>query len=446
METAERTRTELEAGPVPPQALLKDSRAFCMAPWLNLYIAIGGAASPCCEFEGDFGNVKDRPISDVWNGPDFAAFRAKMLRDERDSRCWKCYEKEAAGGPSMRHGFNAQTDGAGLPQVPPLPVTLDIRFSNLCNFACRSCGPAWSSKWFAEARQIGLRTPEEEPLVTTFSSTEAGTDALRPLLPTVIAINFAGGEPLVMESHYALLNELIALGRTDVTLTYITNLSHLRFGRQDVLALWSRFPNVYVGASIDASGARGELVREGLSWPNFVANVNAIKERCPHVRMWFSTTVSVLNVWSLPDLYRDLMALEGGSEREYSFNVLQTPRHYSVQILPKSLKIEIKRRLEEAARAASVGNAASGHSIGDKFQHVIDYMMAEDRTDLLERFRTVTLKLDAMRRKSTAAVCPELAPLLRPRAFPRLQHWMRSAPFALRRSWQKLRHSEMHNL
>jgi hypothetical protein len=40
-------------------------------------------------------------------------------------------------------------------------------------------------------------------------------------------------------------------------------------------------------------------------------------------------------------------------------------------------------------------------------------MMAEDRTDLIHVFQCVTAKLDSMRGRSTAAICPELEPLLR---------------------------------
>ncbi len=441
MDTAEQPIAVMASHPISIDPRRGYGRAFCVAPWLNLSVAIGGRATPCCEFKGDFGNVGQQSIEDIWGGQAFHDFRAKMLRDERDDRCCKCYEVEETGGESLRSRFNTrQTHYADALDgdiravgpvadlvAPTLPITLDIRFSNLCNFSCRMCGHDASSKWFSDARKMGW-TAGPDALIATFASTEAGVRALRPLLPTIEQIYFAGGEPLLLEQHYAVLNELIAQGRTDVILVYSSNMSELRLGRFDVLALWPRFKNICVEVSVDGAGARGELVREGMSWTTFLANVSAVIQRCPHIRVRFGVTVSVFNVWSLPELCEDLLALEGVGEHDFHFHVLQEPKYYSIQILPRSIKLEILRHLEAYADAhPNDGARANDFSIESQFRHIIDHMMAEDRTDLIECFRSVTSRLDALRNRSTSAICPELAPLLRRSAFPKLRHFGRVA-------------------
>lgn len=440
METAEDSAAVVVADPMPSDDLLRNGRAFCFAPWINLSVAIGGVATPCCMIKGNFGDVRQQSIQDIWHGQEFRDFRAKMLRDERDDRCCKCYETEETGGQSQRKQFNLRHAGrlsvSGCTEaarqgadslVPELPIMLDIRFSNLCNFSCRMCGHGASSKWFSEARKMGW-TAGSDALITTFTSTEAALRALRPLLATVESIYFAGGEPLLLEQHYAVLNELIALGRTDVALVYNSNMSELRFGRLDVLELWSRFKSVLIAVSVDGTGARGELIREGMSWTDFVANVTAVKQRCPHVRMQFDITVLLLNVWALPELYRDLLALAVTGEHDFHFNVLQEPRYYSIRVLPRHIKREVKRHLEAFASTRPNGSVGPADwSIQSQFRHIIDHMMAEDRTDLIECFRDITSRLDTMRHKSTAAICPELAPLLRKTAFPKLHHLVRVA-------------------
>jgi MoaA/NifB/PqqE/SkfB family radical SAM enzyme len=438
--------------PMPADSLREHGHAFCAAPFHNLSVAIGGVATPCCEFKGDCGNVKQQSIEDVWQGEAFREFRAKMLRDERDDRCSKCYEMEETGGYSLRKMFNTRqvghADRSGRPAeaagpadeslAPALPITLDIRFSNLCNFSCRMCGPAASSKWFSDSREMGW-TPAPGALITTFTSTEAAIQGLRPLLPTIELIYFAGGEPLLLEQHYALLNELIQQGRTDVSLQYNSNVSELRLGRQDVLPLWSHFKDILIEASIDGSGIRGELIREGMSWSDFVANVRTIKQSCPHVRIQFGITVSVFNVWALPELYRDLSALGDPGEHDMHFHVLQEPKHYSIQILPRRIKRKIARRLEAyASEGPNDGAEMANWSIQSQFRHIIDHMMAEDHTDLIEKFREVTFKLDKMRNKSTAAICPELAPLLRPSVFPKLRRLAHRARYFPRRALRRL--------
>ncbi len=437
METAERSAAVVKADPAPTDALPQNGRAFCTAPWFQLHIAIGGIARPCCEIKGDFGDVSRQSIEDIWEGQAFRDFRARMLRDERDGRCGKCYEIEETGGSSLRKAYNAMwgrhtdwlggnTRAAGRTDstVPNLPTTLDIRFSNLCNFSCRMCYHGASSKWFSDARKMGS-TVGPDALISTFASTEAGMLALRPVLPTVEQIFFAGGEPLLLEQHYAILNELMALGRTDVALGYNSNMSELRLGRLDVLDFWSHFKDIQVQVSVDGTGARGELIREGMSWADFVANVKAVKELCPHVRMNYGITVSAFNVWALPELHRDLLALE--CSRDFHFHVLQEPDYYSVQILPRAIKHEIRRRLEAHAAGCANDDAGARELIGSQFRHIIDHMMAEDRTDLIERFRDVSLQLDRLRNRSTAAICPELAPLLRSSAFSTLHRRVRGA-------------------
>ena len=436
--------------PVATGTLLREGRAFCLAPWVHLAIGVGGVATPCCEAKGDFGQAGRQPIDEIWHGQPFRDFRAAMLRDERDPRCRKCYEVEETGGRSLRQNFNldfanhigrADPVTAGSDALaPPRPVSLDVRFSNLCNFACRMCWHGSSSKWFADASRLG-RTAGPSALITSFRTQVDGVQALRPLLATVEHIYWAGGEPLLMQEHYDVLAELLAIGRDDVTLTYNSNMSELHAGKFDILALWSRFRHVTLEASIDGVGRRGELIRHGLSWAQFVENVVAVKRRCPHVRIRFGITVSVFNACVLADLHRDLVALGCCGAHDFRIHPLQEPAHYSIRILPRRLKRKIARRLMAYKRTLPgiVDDPASRIPIGHQFQHIVDHMMAADQQELIEQFRAVTLSLDERRAEATGTICPELAPLLRTSMPTRLRRravdGLRRAAAMARRWW-----------
>lgn len=131
---------------------IRAEKAFCRAAFDNLHIAIGGDAKPCCEFKGTLGNVKENSIEEIWHAKSVNDLRSKMLRGERDKRCWKCWEAEDAGSNSLRSMYNAGgpivTDsGITAPSLASaLPRKLDLRFSNLCNLSCRTCGPECSTK------------------------------------------------------------------------------------------------------------------------------------------------------------------------------------------------------------------------------------------------------------------------------------------------------------
>ena len=54
-------------------------------------------------------------------------------------------------------------------------------------------------------------------------------------IPYLDQIYFAGGEPLIMEEHYRLLNELVRREMFHVRLVYNTNFSKLSYKDQNVL-------------------------------------------------------------------------------------------------------------------------------------------------------------------------------------------------------------------
>ena len=145
-----------------PEVVLRDpgnGKALCRAAFESLHIMIGGATKPCCEFKDEIANLKETSIEEIWHSELLRDLRAKMLRDERDARCWKCYEAEEAGGVSLRDRYNAgdKRNSDFNPQerfAEPILRTLDIRFSNLCNLSCRTCGPEYSTKWFADAKRL----------------------------------------------------------------------------------------------------------------------------------------------------------------------------------------------------------------------------------------------------------------------------------------------------
>jgi sulfatase maturation enzyme AslB (radical SAM superfamily) len=412
------------ASQVPPD------NAMCIAPWVHLAVAIGGAASPCCLFDGKLGDARAESIPDIWNGAGFRELRAAMLSGARDQRCRRCFEAEETGGMSLREQFNTdlarhmpRTRGVRPddPVAPPPPISLDIRFDNLCNFTCRTCYHGASSKWFTEAKRMNWAAAPDA-LIESFNSPADGVAALSPLLDQVESIYWAGGEPLLQEQHYVILRRLIDLGRTDVALSYNTNLSNLRLGQRDLFELWSHFPKIFLEISIDGAGARGELIREGLDWSSFTANLARVRSECPHIRIGFGITVSVFNVAVVTEFYNELMALGQFDPNGFHFHVLLTPTHYSIQILPAAMKAEIARRLRDFAAtlpagtgpASATGERALTNPVSRQLLHVADHMMAADRSAEVEQFRTVTALLDGMRGRSTPTVCPELAALLKP--------------------------------
>ena len=392
-------------------------RVFCLVPWTCLAIQTDGLSRPCCMWSGPpLGDARSATLAELWNSSGMKALRSDMMSRRPVAGCWRCYADEQSGILSLRQRNNIEWDHhrgrerltAPDGTLPRLQAPwLDISFSNVCNLRCRICNTTPSSAWAAEAEVLGLPVGDG-PIQKPYDDWENLWRQLRPLLEEEIeVIHFVGGEPLIMEEHYRILDFLIARGRTDVRLTYSTNFSTLRFQGRDVIDLWSRFRDVKVFASLDGSGRRGEYMRKGLNWETVVANREEMLRRCPDVAFSVFATVSIFNALHLPDFHREWVE-KGYIDRDaFVLNMLVTPMIYRVQVLPEALKqqvLEAYRRHQESFLEAD-GTAARD------FAGAARSLQMQDCSELLPEFTAMTRRLDQLRGEDCREVFPELAPL-----------------------------------
>jgi radical SAM protein with 4Fe4S-binding SPASM domain len=138
------------------QFLLMGSKTFCMYPWVHLHAYPTGHAYPCCMADMKFpiGDCKTNTMEEIWNDRPMRELRKSMLTENSSDACSRCYEQEASGFVSGRNSANkhhghhikriAETWSDGTFENFELTYW-DIRFSNLCNLSCRSCGHVFSS-------------------------------------------------------------------------------------------------------------------------------------------------------------------------------------------------------------------------------------------------------------------------------------------------------------
>ena len=144
--------------------LLIDSETFCMLPWMHLHAFPDGRAYPCC-FAFDklhVGNVNEQSMEEVFNGDKMKQMRLNMLNNKKSRECVKCYDQEDSGFFSLRLSSNkhfghniGMTDNTMPDGTADFMIKYwDIRFSNLCNMACRSCGTWFSSNWYEDHKKL----------------------------------------------------------------------------------------------------------------------------------------------------------------------------------------------------------------------------------------------------------------------------------------------------
>jgi len=400
--------------------LLKDSKTFCIYPWIHLHAFPSGDAYPCCHSGGKnstIGNSKNNTLKELWNKPLQRNLRIDMLTETANPACNRCYEQEEAGFFSGRksankhHGHHigrineTQDDG----HLDRFEMTYwDLRFSNLCNLSCRSCGHIFSSSWYKDQSELAGPAWASQNKPLNYAGRYA-TDLWEQLIEHidhVEQIYFAGGEPLMMEEHYLILEELERRGRFDVRLIYNTNFTQTRLKDRTVFDYWRKFDSVAVGASLDASGPRSEYIRKGTDWAVVESNRRQMMEICPRVDFYISPTLSIMNALHLPDFHRDWVEKGLLTPQDLNVNILQDPAYLRIDIAPAEYKQRIQSKYEQHLEWLRPLDQLNRATVG--FESAITFMNSTDNTHLLDTFWRKTHELDGIRREHVLDVLPEL--------------------------------------
>ena len=394
------------------------SKTFCILPWIHTHLNTEGDVYPCCVSwdptrSSRVGWLKDNSLEELFNNDFMKQLRLDMLAGkERPDVCSSCYNREEGGFRSVRQGYNRdhQEDlkivdaTAEDGYVEPKIKSWDIRFSNLCNLKCRSCGPLFSTTWAQEKQDMdsikiqAIETGAPDPLEQQYEHVEK--------------IYFAGGEPLIMPEHFKTLNELISRGRAkEIEIIYNSNLTKLDYNNNDLVALWKNFKKVVIGASIDAVGERADYIRNGVPWQTIESNLKRLVEftkESNNFDFYYSPTVGLMNIHHLTDMHQylwnnGLMTHIGA----FNLNLLLFPKHYDCRVLSNSVKQEIVEKIKLHESWLRSNNAQD--TVINEFTNLRNYVIQDaDPKERKNLYRT-TERLDKLRNESFVKTFPEYA-------------------------------------
>jgi sulfatase maturation enzyme AslB (radical SAM superfamily) len=382
-----------------------------MHPWPN------GKTMLCCDspWETNIGDLRENSLREVWNSPKMRQVRLNMLQGKHCKECVRCYEKEKYGHDSLRIRSNkdwlephwdkvAKTNADG--SLDDLHIVyLDFRFSNVCNLRCRYCGPELSSNWFADAVKSTFNQTPTEQVIQIRKDVAGFMEEFETMLPHIEQIYWAGGEPIIMDEHWYIMNRLVELGKTDIRIFYNTNFTKLKYKQHDVLDLWKNFKHISVGASLDAEGTRAEYQRKGTVWRDIEENIRRLRADAPDIDFYVSATVSAYNAWHITDFHRTWVDKGYIRPGDWYVNVLLNNPRFRMSILPQSLKEEIKYKWQKHLKWLEpqdhIGRATEGYKSAIKF-------LDDDHSNLLEEFKRFNAEFDQLRGENFAEVFPEL--------------------------------------
>lgn len=391
---------------------------LCALPFVALDVDPDGQFRPCCLFGDALRDAHNLPFSvqttdaaSVWNSADLQRVRSAMLRGERLPACSRCWEVEQHRGVSKRQTANYEQPRGSVATAVTEPRlrSLTLYPSTRCNLRCRTCSPESSSAIALEYTKLARRSPELAPLLTPTRATAVVSDWLegdphffRGLEPTfhgLERLEFLGGEPLLSDGHFDLLERVVREGTAgQVALHYSTNGTVLPHRVRD---LWPHFALVSLKVSLDAVGAHFGYLRYPARWELVVDNIAAFRTVGPKVRVDVNATPSALSILGLPDLIAWAAA-----ERLYlSLNSLSGSRYLDPRVLPLPAKRAAR------ARFASMPVTVNA-TLFREVQAMLAQMDAEDWSAELPTLLLHTAALDRARGQSFGDTFPELAELL----------------------------------
>lgn len=378
----------------------------CVIPWIHCSIETTGEVYPCSVYDpskGSMGSLKNYTIEEIWHSENYKTLRSQMLKGMIPEGCISCYKTEEHGGQSKRQRENnlrkhllhlVQNDS------PPFELRyVDFRFSNICNFKCRYCGPMSSHSIASEYKQLKWNNTYDTDILKF--KKENIIDSLYKRINDLEEIYFCGGEPLLMDEHYEFLEKLIDAGNTDLVIRYSSNLSRLTYKNKHILDYWKHFSNISVHASIDHYGPKLEYIRKGAKWKEILSNLKEISGY-NNIELRIAGTVSVFNVLDLSDIFETFNNLDMFDYNRIAIaNVVRDPDYYNIQ----SLHPDIKKLATQKLQSYTPHN----DMIQLMCKYITKHMNEKDTwEENKQKFADVTKTLDLHRNESFLDIFPDL--------------------------------------
>ena len=337
------------------------NRNFCPMPWTGLMYNVDGSVKNCIRSAGVLGNIKDNTIQEILSNDINCGTQQRMLDQQPGPHCHPCYELE-----NNKAGFEIISDRIFyIRELKKLDLstydtvgyhdlkTIDVRWSNLCNFGCVYCGPNFSSRW-ADELEVAIKQPSLAQL-TQFKQ------YIFDHAKNLKHVYLAGGEPLLMKENLELL-QILQTQNPTVNIRVNTNLS---VTNTRVFEKICEFENVHWTVSVETMNDEFEYIRYGGKWNDFATNLKQIV-RLGH-RITFNMLWFLLNYQSIFDCV-DWLKLQGFHNNSFVIGALLTPECLNIRHLPEHVLQLLKLQLENKI------SQGPGYLLEDSYRNMLNYV------------------------------------------------------------------------
>ena len=437
---------------------MNSPNTFCPLPWVHQAIRNNGDVRVCCQAnvtpnqgilrkdDGSSYNASRDNLSEAKNVIMIKEIRKNMLSGTWSDECARCKSEEDAGIASRRLNeldqwqFSLQdalecTSDDGSINLET--KYFDLRFGNICNLACRMCGPTDSHSWYEEWTEFNKTDGFEDThgyvkLVKndngrwmsdqySWHESKKFWEQMEYKIPFIEHVYMAGGEPLIISQHTYFLERCIELNRADkIVLEYNTNITVLP---ARVLELWKQFKQVRIGASVDGFGEMQEYQRWPIKWTHTLKNLqklDTIARENTNILPHIALTVTAYNAFHLPEfIWWKLMdskfqKINSMARRPViTHHMAHKPYKMSVQMYPESIRNKLTKSYDSWIKKfndSTLPDNVKEASV-NILKSVLMFMQLENHSEVIKEFVDLTVYLDNKRNQDIKALVPELGEL-----------------------------------
>jgi sulfatase maturation enzyme AslB (radical SAM superfamily) len=386
------------------------SKTFCLAKWHHTTIYLQSGETHSCYHPAPH----TIPLDELEHNPS-ALHNTRQKKNERNEMliggepkgCQYCWNIEALGDDYIsdrkeRNSTIYTPERFAKIKNDPLgnvnPQYIEISFGNECNFKCGYCHPKASSAYYKEIKTHGrypvknhgfgiegLTIYEEE----TNPYVKAWWDWWPEVRKTLTILRITGGEPLLQQSTWRLLDDLDKNPLPNLELNINSN-----FGVKPILidrlsekvnnlVSQGKIKDFKIFTSIDTWGPQAEYIRTGLDLTVWEKNLDTYLTKTSSP-VTFMITFNILSVPNFQQLlekileWREKYKQNDQRFRRIGFDTpyLKEPLQYDMNILPKEDFMPYMHKHLQFMKdnMDSADRTKFDELEYEKFRRVVDYM------------------------------------------------------------------------
>lgn len=315
----------------------------CILPFINLEARTDGTMAVCCIMQEsakkddgtEFNLANGDTFSDVSKSKWLQRLRKDFQLGRKFEACNNCWKEEEAGIESKRLRENKfWGEDFNYTNLK----SLDLKLGNICNAKCRICSSFASSQWASEEIKMNP-TNERAKLFNKLGMWPKNNENfwldIDDHLKGIEKLEFFGGEPLLIDRHYEILEKCVELDvAKNIRIAYNTNGSIFP---KDKIDLWKKFKRVEIFVSLDDIDNRFEYIRHPGNFSEAMYHLELFNQ-LPKDKFEIGVfqTFSIFNICNMEDLTKYL-----DNSIRIHYNMVFTPNHISPKVLPKRVKEKI---------------------------------------------------------------------------------------------------------